>query len=116
MISVKEITTISKGLHYHVLYFTDKELNYSRIHKKMPPYADINIQFVKKTAQDIQNVLRYMNKTKNSHKQKSTNMQKRLSIFDFKIESKAVIKSKPVSNKNKVISRLTLFDIPEPVK
>jgi len=103
--SVKEYTRNFHGLHYHILYFTDKQLDYSRIHKHMPSYADINIQLVKKTAQDIQNVIKYMNKTKKCHKVKHENMQKRLSIFDFKLES--------IAKQNKVISRLTLFDLPD---
>jgi len=110
---VKEITTISKGLHYHILYFTDKKLDYERLHKYMPSYADIRIKIVSKTENDIKNVIKYMNKTKKCHKVKHENMQKRFSIFDFKLESKITIKSKSIAKQNKVISRLTLFDIPD---
>jgi len=85
IISVKEITTISKGVHYHILYFTDKKLDYSRIHKHLPEYADINIQLVKKSETDIKNVIKYMNKNKKRHKSKLKLMQKGISIFDFKI-------------------------------
>ena len=115
---MKEYTTKAHGLHYHILYFTDKELNYSRLHKRMPSYSDINIQLVKKSDEDIERVLRYMNKTKKSHKKKSKSMSQDLkfnvSIFDFKIPSGVVIEAKSVSNRNdsklKVIPKLTLFD------
>ncbi len=78
----------------------------------MPSYADINIQLVKKSQTDIENVIKYMNKTKKCHKDKSEIMNqnfkqqnlevkpesevKKLSIFDFKInsETKTSIKSK----------------------
>jgi len=87
--SVKEYTEKIHGQHFHILYFTDKKLDYEELHEKMPSYADINIQLVKKTAQDIQNVLRYMNKNKKRHKQKSKQIQNetkfKISIFDFKI-------------------------------
>jgi len=63
IISVKEITTISKGLHYHVLYFTDKKLDYSKFNKHMPSHSDINIQLVPKTKSDIKKVISYMTKS-----------------------------------------------------
>ena len=118
IISVKEYTNKSHGLHYHILYFTDKELNYSRLHSRMPSYADIHIQLVKKTKTDIENVIKYMNKTKKSHKSKSELMSQdskyKVSIFDFKTPSRVVIKLKSVSNRNdsklKVIPKLSIFD------
>jgi len=58
--SVKEYTTKLHGLHYHVLVFTNKRLDYSRVHKHMPPHSDINIQLVPKTKKDIKKVLTYM--------------------------------------------------------
>lgn len=63
--SVKEKTQKSKGIHYHILYFTNKKLDYSKIHKNMPNHTDINIQLVKKTVRDIKDVLKYMRKNKN---------------------------------------------------
>lgn len=63
-ISVKEYTTNFHGLHYHVLVFTNKRLDYFKIHKNMPRHADINIQSVPKTKKDIKNVYLYMKKSK----------------------------------------------------
>jgi hypothetical protein len=116
--SVKEFTTKAHGLHYHILYFTDKELNYSRLHKHMPPHSDIRIKIVTKTKKDIENVIKYMNKTKKCHKKKSKQMYEnskfQISIFDFKVSSGVIIKSQSFSNRNdsklKVIPRLNLFD------
>ena len=89
IISVKEFTEKLHGLHYHILYFTDKRLNYSRIHKHMPSYADIRIELVKKTEEDIKNVLKYMNKNKKHHKPKlelvQSEIKQKISIFDFKV-------------------------------
>jgi len=62
--SVKEYTTKLKGLHYHILVFTNKKLDYSKIHKKMLEHSDINIQLVPKTKTDIKNVFKYMMKQK----------------------------------------------------
>ena len=70
IISVKEKTKIAKGLHYHILYFTNKKLDYKRVHKHMPKFADINIQLVKKTEEDIKNVIKYMQKSKTQKKEK----------------------------------------------
>ena len=64
IISVKEKTTIAKGLHYHILYFTNKKLDYSKVHKHMPKFGTIDIQLVKKTEEDIKNVIKYMQKVK----------------------------------------------------
>lgn len=94
IISVKELTTINNGLHYHILYFTNIKLDYSRIHKHMPSYADINIQLVNKTEEDIENVLNYMNKIKKSSKSKSLSNKNdsklkvipKLDLFDFQIK------------------------------
>jgi len=69
IISVKEKTTIAKGLHYHILYFTNKKLDYKRVHKHLPKFADINIQLVKKTEEDIKNVIKYMQKSKTQKKE-----------------------------------------------
>ena len=118
IISVKEYTNKSHGLHYHILYFTNKELNYSRVHNHMPKYGTIDIQLVKKTQNDIENVIKYMNKTKKCHKDKSKQMLEnsryQITISDFKVNQKVVIKSESVSNWNdsklKVIPRLNLFD------
>jgi len=118
IISVKEYTEKLHGLHYHILYFTNKELNYSRLHKHMPSYSDINIQLVKKTEKDIENVIKYMNKTKKRHKDKSKQMfensKLKISIFDFKVNQKVILNSNSLSNRNdsklKVIPRLNLFD------
>jgi hypothetical protein len=84
----------------------------------MPSYADINIQLVKKSQTDIENVIKYMNKTKNCHKKKSKlmyeNSKFQISVFDFKVPSEIVINQKLVSNRNdsklKVSPRLNLFD------
>jgi len=62
--SVKEYTNRTHGLHYHILYFTNKQLNYSKIHKHMPSHSDINIQLVPKTKRDIKKVISYMTKSK----------------------------------------------------
>ena len=62
--SVKEYTTKAHGLHYHILYFTNKKLDYSKVHEKMPKHADINIQLVPKTRNDIKKVFTYMMKSK----------------------------------------------------
>ena len=67
---MKETTKISKGLHYHILYFTNKKLDYSRVHKHMPLHADINIQLVPKTKNDIRNVVNYMQKNKIQNSEK----------------------------------------------
>lgn len=69
IISVKEITTIAKGLHYHILYFTNKKLDYSKVHKHMPKFSTIDIQLVKKTEEDIKNVIKYMQKSKTQKNQ-----------------------------------------------
>jgi len=58
--SVKEYTTNFHGLHYHILYFTNKKLDYFKVHEKMPLHTDINIQLVPKTKRDIKKVLSYM--------------------------------------------------------
>ena len=68
IISVKEKTTIAKGLHYHILYFTDKQLDYSKVHKHMPKFGTIDIQFVKKTEEDIKTVIKYMRKNRRKKK------------------------------------------------
>ena len=62
--SVKEYTSRFLGLHYHVLVFTNKRLDYSRVHKHMPPHSDIRIELVPKTKKDIKKVLTYMLKNK----------------------------------------------------
>jgi len=36
----------------------------------MPKFADINIQLVKKTEEDIKNVIKYMQKSKTQKKEK----------------------------------------------
>ena len=64
LFSVKEYTTRLHGLHYHVLVFTNKRLDYSRVHKHMPPHSDIRIELVPKTKKDIKKVLAYMTKSK----------------------------------------------------
>jgi len=64
LFSVKEYTTKMHGLHYHVLVFTNKRLDYSRVHEKMLKHSDINIQLVPKTKSDIKKVLTYMTKSK----------------------------------------------------
>jgi hypothetical protein len=84
----------------------------------MPKFGTIDIQLVKKTKKDIENVIKYMNKTKKRHKSKSKQMNQnskfQISIFDYKISSTVVIDSKSVSNQNnselKMISKLSLFD------
>ena len=70
LISVKEKTKIAKGLHYHILYFTNKKLDYSKVHKHMPKFGTIDIQLVKKTEEDIKNVIKYMQKSKTQKKEK----------------------------------------------
>jgi len=67
---VKETTKISKGLHYHVLYFTNKKLDYAKVHKHMPKFSTIDIQLVPKTKSDIRNVVKYMQKSKTQNNQK----------------------------------------------
>ena len=118
IISVKEYTEKLHGLHYHILYFTNKQLDYSRLHSHMPSYADIHIQLVKKTKTDIENVLKYMNKTKKSHKSKSELMSQdlkpKISVFDFKLQSKTISEAKreikTSTNLNKILKRLSIFD------
>jgi len=58
--SVKELTQVSRGLHYHLLVFTNKKLDYSKVHKKMPSHSDIRIELVPKTKTDIKKVMEYM--------------------------------------------------------
>jgi len=53
--SVKE----NHALRYYILYFTNKELNYSRIIRKMSSYADIQIRLVRKTEEDIENIIKF---------------------------------------------------------
>ncbi|GAA3161669.1 MULTISPECIES: rolling circle replication-associated protein [Bacteria] len=62
--SIKETTKNSNGLHYHILVFTNKKLDYSRVHKHMPPHTDIRIELIPKNISDIKNVYKYMIKTK----------------------------------------------------
>jgi len=68
IISVKEKTKKFHGLHYHILYFTNKKLDYKRVHKHLPKFADINIQLVKKTEEDIKTVIKYMKKNRRKKK------------------------------------------------
>jgi len=92
--SVKEYNENSHVLHYYILYFTNKKLIYSRVHKridkKMSPNTIIHIQLIPKTKEDIENIIKFMKKIKNDNK------------------------SKLLSNRNnselKVIPKLTLFD------
>ena len=44
----------------HILYFTNKKLDYFKVHEKMPLHTDINIQLVPKTKRDIKKVISYM--------------------------------------------------------
>jgi len=46
--SVKEYTQNFHGLHYHILVFTNKKLDYSKVHKHMPSHSDIRIELVPK--------------------------------------------------------------------
>jgi len=62
--SVKEYTSNFHGLHYHILYFTNKKLDYSKVHGKMPKHSDIRIQLVPKTKRDIKKVISYMLKNR----------------------------------------------------
>jgi len=62
--SVKEYTTKTHGLHYHILYFTNNKLDYSRVHERMPKHSDIRIEIVPKTKSDIKKVFTYMTKSK----------------------------------------------------
>lgn len=66
--SVKEYTKNSNGLHYHILVFTNKKLDYSRFNKHMPRHSDIRIELVSKTEDDIRKVYNYMMKTKKRKK------------------------------------------------
>jgi len=66
--SVKEYTEKFHGLHYHILYFTDKQLDYSKVHKHMPKFGTIDIQLVKKTEEDIKTVIKYMKKNRRKKK------------------------------------------------
>jgi len=50
------------------LYFTDKQLDYSKVHKHMPKFGTIDIQLVKKTEEDIKNVIKYMRKNRRKKK------------------------------------------------
>ena len=60
--SVKEVTQNFHGLHYHVLVFLSKRLDYSEVHKKIGLHADIRIEIVPKTKGDFERVLAYMMK------------------------------------------------------
>ena len=62
--SVKEFTQVSHGLHYHVLVFLNRKLNYSEVHEKMPLHADVRIEIVTKTKSDFERVFAYMMKQK----------------------------------------------------
>ena len=88
--SVKEYFEKSHDLQYYILYFTNKELNYSRIHKKMPSNTRIHIEKVSKSKTNIEKIIKNMKKIKENNK------------------------SKPLSNRNnselKVIPRIALSD------
>jgi len=60
--SVKELTQNFHGLHYHVLVFLNKRLDYSEVHEKMNLHADIRIEIVPKTKSDFERVFAYMMK------------------------------------------------------
>ena len=60
--SVKETTQVSRVLHYHVLVFLNKKLDYSEVHEKMPLHSDIRIEIVPKTKGDFERVFAYMMK------------------------------------------------------
>ena len=64
--SVKEYTSILKGLHYHILVFTNQKLDYSKVHERMPLHSDIRIEIVPKTESDIKKVFAYMMKQNSS--------------------------------------------------
>jgi len=83
--SVKEYDENSQILRYYVLYFTDKELDYSRIRKRMPSNAFIHIQLIPKTKEDIENIIEFMKKIKLKQKMNIKPNVPKVSIFDFKI-------------------------------
>jgi CRISPR/Cas system CMR-associated protein Cmr1 (group 7 of RAMP superfamily) len=58
--SVKEFTQKSRGLHYHVLVFLNRRLNYSEVHEHIGLHADVRIEIVSKTKSDFERVLAYM--------------------------------------------------------
>jgi len=58
--SVKEVTRNSKGLHYHVLVFLNRRLDYSEVHGHVGLHADIRIEIVPKTKSDFERVFAYM--------------------------------------------------------
>ncbi|AZI75900.1 putative replication initiation protein [Sulfolobales Beppu rod-shaped virus 1] len=66
--SVKEFTKKTKEEHFHILYFTNKKLEYKKLHNYLKKHNlqhyDINIQIVRKTIDDIKNVKKYMLKFK----------------------------------------------------
>lgn len=93
--SVKEINKKQHILCYHILYFTDKELNYSRIQKRLSSIADIQIVLIPKTKDDIVDVIKFMKRIKKNNK---TNLDN----FGFKNEK---------NNLNNKEQKLSIFDL-----
>jgi len=83
--SVKEYNESSNVLHYYILYFTNKELKYSRIDEKMSSNIKIHIQLIPKTKEDIENIIEFMKKIKLKQKMNIKPNVLKVSIFDFKI-------------------------------
>jgi len=104
--SVKEYDENSQILRYYVLYFTDKELDYSRVQKKMSSDAFVHIQLVPKTKEDIENIIDFMEKIRKNNKQISKNIvhksESQVSNLDPKLS--------PNSESIKVIPKLSIFD------
>ncbi|CAQ58447.1 hypothetical protein N617_gp06 [Stygiolobus rod-shaped virus] len=46
--------------HYHILFFTNKRLDYKKLHEKMKMPHSINIEIVNKTKEDIEKIKKYM--------------------------------------------------------
>ena len=84
--SVKEIDEKQHILRYYILYFTDKELNYSKVQKKMFSNAFIHIQLVPKRKEDIENVIKFMEKIKKNNKTNSVSTELKIENSNLKFE------------------------------
>ena len=65
-ITVKELGKNRTTPHYHLLYFTNKELDYSKLHEHLKRHKlqhyDIRIERIRKEEQDITDIIRYLSK------------------------------------------------------
>ena len=85
--SVKEFDEKSHVSRYHILYFTNKELNYSKVQKKVTPNAFVHIQLILKPQEDIENIIKLMKEIKKNNKSNLNNSTlqhfQKVTLFDF---------------------------------